>query len=132
MPNAENAEIQIEQGATLVPYAAMTDSGDAQIFTAADAVFSAYPGRTAELRPNGMVSGRKIAGTHATADTVAYKAFTADSQGTRHSVAAGSIDTRSNHEGVTPCLRPPPIVREVDRDSRIIRVRFRPGTTRNC
>lgn len=91
MPTAENAVIYIEQGATLVPFAEMTDSGDHQIFTAADDLFSGKSGREPEVRPNGIVTGRNLVSTHATDDTVTIAAFTAYSKGVLRTVAAGTL-----------------------------------------
>lgn len=91
MPTAENAAIYLEQGAALVPFAALTDSGDRQTFTAADSLWSGKQGLAPEVRPNGIVTGRNLLSPHATANTVTVAAFTAYSMGVLRTVAAGSV-----------------------------------------
>lgn len=90
MPTAENAAIFLEQGAALVPFALMTNSGDRRHFTAADPLWSGRQGMAPDVRPNGLVTGRNLLSTHATANTVSVAAFTAFSMGVLRSVAATS------------------------------------------
>jgi len=87
MATAKDAKIQIELGQSFTDYAAMTDSGDHQIFTAGT-IWSGKSGKTPVVRPNGMVTGIDVLSTHATNDTVTIGAFTAYSEGTLHSVTA--------------------------------------------
>lgn len=97
MPNAENAKIQLEQGQSLVTFAAMTDSGDHRTFTpaAGDKVFSGKAGKAPEVRPNGLVSGNNLvsAAISGTNDKVDVAAFTAYSQGILRAVAAAADQT---------------------------------------
>lgn len=90
MPTAENAIIYLEQGQSLVDYAALTDSGDHQYHTAADDIFSGKSGFAPDIRPNGIVTGRNLASVAASGsdDVVDVAAFTAYSGGTLYSVAA--------------------------------------------
>lgn len=87
MPTAENGLIQVEQGQTLVPFAAMSDSGDQKVFTAASMVFSGRSGKEPDVRPNGIVTGRDSLTPDTVNDKVAIAAFSAYSKGTLHSVA---------------------------------------------
>jgi hypothetical protein len=88
--NAENGSIYLEQGAVLVPYVALTDSGDHKTYTPADDIFSGKSGRAPVIRPNGMVTGRNVLSVHADADKVTVAAFTAYAIGVLQSVAAGT------------------------------------------
>ncbi|HHB11935.1 MAG TPA: hypothetical protein ENK62_01890 [Chromatiales bacterium] len=90
MGKATNAIIQIEQGRTLVDFAALTDSGDHQTFTSPDRVWSRAKGYEPEIRPNGIVSGVDLVSPAASGanDAVDVAAFTAYSGGTLYSVAA--------------------------------------------
>lgn len=87
MSNSENAKIQLETGQTLTDYAAMTDSGDHQVFTAGS-VWSGKSGFTPTVRPNGIVTGRNLLTTATTNDTINIAAFTAYSKSTLNTVAA--------------------------------------------
>lgn len=88
MPNASNAALYVEQGQTLVDYVAMTDSGDAKVFTAADDIFSGRSGKEPVVRPNGVATGRNLVTVNDADDTVTIAAFTAYSKGSLKSVAA--------------------------------------------
>lgn len=89
MATSSNAKLQFESGQTVYDYAAMTDSGDHIVHTVSGGtVFSGKSGFTPIVRPNGMVSGRNVVTTHASADTVTIAAFTAYSGGTLYSVSA--------------------------------------------
>lgn len=94
MATAALALLMMEQGANLVDFVAMLNSGDNQIFTAANPVFSGEEGREPELRPNGIVTGRNLVGVPASGanDVVDVAAFTAYSKGALKTVAAG-VDT---------------------------------------
>jgi len=89
MATASNAKIQIELGQTLVSMAAMTDSGDNQIFTKTSSnVWSGKEGYEPDVVVDGVVTGRNMLSTHTTNDTVTVAGFTANSQGTLHTVTA--------------------------------------------
>jgi hypothetical protein len=89
MATSQRGKIQREAGRTLTAYAAMTDTGDHQTYTAGT-VWSGKAGYEPSIRPNGIVTGRNLLAVHANAETVAYSAFTAYSKGTLHEVSAGS------------------------------------------
>jgi len=92
MATSKNAKLEFESGQTVNDYAAMTDSGDHQIYTiSGGTVYSGKSGYTPVVRPNGVVSGRNIVSTHASNDTVTIAAFTAYSEGTLHSVTATTL-----------------------------------------
>jgi hypothetical protein len=90
--NAENSQVQIEQGQALVAFAVMIDAGDHQVFTpaAGDKVFSGKSGKAPTIRPNGIVSGRNLGSvaTSGSNDVVDVAAFSAYSKGVEHAVAA--------------------------------------------
>lgn len=93
MPTASNGLIQLEQGQVLVDYVALTNSGDNQIFTAADNVFS---GKIEPVvRPNGIVTGRNLVSVASSGsnDVVDVAAFTAYSEGTLYSVSSSADES---------------------------------------
>ena len=88
MATAENAKLQVEQGQTLVAYAALTDSGDHQYFTPAAAVLSNKSGFEPSVIPNGVATSLNMVTPGAANDTVAVAAFTAYVAGVLYSVSA--------------------------------------------
>jgi len=60
MPNAENAKLQREAGQDVTAMSALTDSGDATIFTSAATLFSKRSGYAPDVRPNGLISGGAV------------------------------------------------------------------------
>lgn len=95
MPNASKALLQMEQGATLLPFAAMVNSGDQKIFTAAALVFSGADGKEPDVRPNGIVTGLNLVTPAAslTNNLIDCAAFTAYSMGVLKAVAAATDET---------------------------------------
>lgn len=95
MATAASAKTQIESGQTLVTYAAMTDSGDHQTFTPADAIMSGASGKEPAIRPNGMVTGLNVVtvAVSGSDDVVDVAAFTAYSGGTLYSVSASTDES---------------------------------------
>ncbi len=95
MGNAAKALLKMEQGASLVPFAAMVDSGDQQIFTSAGLVFSGKSGQEPVVRPNGVVTGRNLvsAPVSGSNDVVDVAAFTAYALGVLQTVAATADTT---------------------------------------
>jgi hypothetical protein len=92
MATSKNAKLEFESGQTVHDYAAMTDSGDHQIYTiSGGTVYSNKSGFIPIVRPNGIVSGRNVVSTHASNDTVTIAAFTAYSGGTLYSVTATTL-----------------------------------------
>jgi hypothetical protein len=61
MPNAENAKLQYEAGQTVYPMTALTNSGDAKLFTSAASLWSAKSGRQVDVKPNGLATGGAVA-----------------------------------------------------------------------
>lgn len=92
MATAENAKIQIETGQTLTAYAAMTDSGDLQVFTAGS-IWSGKSGFTPSIRPNGVVTGRILLTSGTTNDTVRIAAFTAYSKSVLKTISTATKTT---------------------------------------
>lgn len=92
MATSANAKIQVETGQVLVPYAAMTDSGDHQTYTLGSKVWSGASGKEPDIRPNGIVTGVDLVTPAAsgTNDMVDVAAFTAYSQGVLQTVAAAT------------------------------------------
>jgi len=90
MSNSENGKIQYEQGQVLTTYEAMTDSGDQQVFTATEDIWSGKSGFTPSIRPNGLVSGRSLITAAATVDEISIAAFTAYSKGALQTVSAAT------------------------------------------
>ena len=90
MATSQKGKVQIELGRTLTDFAVMTDSGDHKIFTAGT-VWSGKSGYEPDVRPNGIVTGRKLLSTHSTNDTVTIAGFTAYTKGALKTVAATSL-----------------------------------------
>jgi hypothetical protein len=89
MASASNAKVQIESGQSLVDFEALTDVGSQQVFNPSAALMSSVI--AAVIRPDGLVTGVNLITPHADDDKVAIAAFTGNSQGTLHAVAAGSL-----------------------------------------
>jgi len=60
MPTAENGQIKMEMGQTLVPFTALTDSGDHISFNAAHHLLSRADGKEPEIIPDGVASGLQV------------------------------------------------------------------------
>lgn len=91
MPTAKNAKIEFETSQVLNAFAIMTDSGDHKVFTVSGGtLWSGKSGKTPDVRPNGIVSGRNLLSAGVTNDVVRVAAFTAFCQATEHSVNATS------------------------------------------
>ena len=104
MATSSKGQISIESGRVLTTWRAMTDAGDHQVFYAGT-VWSSKSGYEADVRPDGMVSGRNVLSTHASADTVTVAAFTAYSKGTLKTVSATTDTfTRATSAGVSKVI----------------------------
>jgi hypothetical protein len=57
MPSAENAILYYEAGQSLVPMAALTDSGDHKKFSSVDDLWSDESGYNPDIKPNGVLTG---------------------------------------------------------------------------
>lgn len=92
MATSSNAKLQIETGQVLVPYVAMTDSGDRQTYYTAGKVWSGASGKEPDIRPNGIVNGVDLVTPHADVDKVTVAAFKAYSMGVSYDVSATTAD----------------------------------------
>ena len=93
MPTGENARLEFESGQTVYPMEALTDSGDATIFTSNAVKFSGVAGRAPDVRPNGLATGGTIStAVSGSNDVVDVAALTCYLAGVKTSVTAG-IDT---------------------------------------
>jgi hypothetical protein len=89
MATAENAQIEYESGQTFHDFEALTDAGDATIFTSTEDLWSGKSGKTPTVRPNGLVTGGVI--TPGTGnDAVNVAALTCYLAGELESVAAAA------------------------------------------
>ncbi len=95
MPNASNAQLQYEASQSQVPMVALSDSGDATFFESADTLWSAKSGFTADVKPDGVVTGFTIT-TDVVDDTVNIAAGTLYQAGVLQSVSAAA------DEDITP------------------------------
>lgn len=92
MPNAKKAKIMVEQGRSLVDFAALIDSGDHQHFTAADDVFSGKDGFEPDVIPDGVKTGLNlITPEGATVNKVSVAACTAYRAGAEVAVPAADV-----------------------------------------
>src|SRR5512143_2984440 len=92
MPSAANAKLQYEAGQALVAMAAMTDSGDQQTFTLANAsVWSSKSGYDPQIFPNGLATGGAVVpAVSGTNDKIDVAALTCYLAGVLTSVAAAA------------------------------------------
>lgn len=97
MSNSSKAKISIETGQTLTAYAAMTDSGDHKLFSLGT-IYSGKSSFEPDVRPDGMVAGRKVLSVSAVNDSVTIAGFTAYSKGTLYTVTA-VVDTFTRNTG---------------------------------
>lgn len=88
MGSSRNAKMEFESSQTMVDFVVMTDSGDHQIFTTSNKIWSGESGKEPDIKPNGIVTGYNLLSVHASDDTIAVAGFTANSEGTEHSVSA--------------------------------------------
>lgn len=92
MGSPERAVLKREAGATAKAMQAMTDSGDATVFTISGAeVWSRDDGKEPDIRPNGIKTGRNLLSGTEVNDQVAVKAFTAYVGGAAVSVDADNV-----------------------------------------
>ncbi len=101
MSTSAKAKVQIEVGQALTDYAAMTDSGDKIVFSIGS-VWSGKSGYEADIRPDGVVSGRNMLTVSGTNDTVKIGAFSAYALGAAYDVTATTETfTRATSAGVS-------------------------------
>jgi len=96
MSTSAKAKIEIEIGRTLTSFTAMSDS-DHQVFYKGT-IWSDYDSCEADVRPDGMVTGRNVLSVHTSNDTITVGAFTAYSKGTLKTVSA-TTDTFTRGTG---------------------------------
>lgn len=89
MPNAENARLEYEAGQTFYPMEALTDSGDATVFTSQADLFSGRSGYTPVIRPDGLETGGAVTASSSN-DAVNIAALTCYLAGVQTSVAAST------------------------------------------
>ncbi len=89
MGSASNAKVQIESGQSLVEFESLTDVGGHQVFNPSAALMSSVV--APEVRCDGLVTGINLLTPDSADDTVAVAAFSANSQGTLHSVVAVTV-----------------------------------------
>lgn len=89
MATAENAKLQYEAGQSAVAMSALTDSGDATLFTSSASLFSKKSGYAPDIRPNGLITGGAVipavSGSNNVIDTAALTCYLA---GVKTTVAA--------------------------------------------
>ena len=94
MPNAENAQLQFESGQTSYAMGALTDSGDATIFTSSATLFSGADGYEPDVRPDGLATGGVVsAATSGSNDVVDVAALTCYLAGVLTTVSAGTDES---------------------------------------
>ena len=94
MGTAGNAKIQYESAQSLVSYAAMTDSGDQEVFVVAGGnAWSGRAGYEPIIRPDGVVSGIDILSAGSGNNEIDNIAFTAWIAGVLKEVSATTVTT---------------------------------------
>jgi len=92
MATSANAKIQAELGQSHNAMAAMTDSGDHQIFTiSGGTLWSGKSGYTPDVKPNGIASGRALISTDTSNNVVAVASCTCYLAGTLTTVSAADV-----------------------------------------
>ena len=93
MPTAENALLQYEGGQTAIAMAALTDTGDHTIFTAAGSPWSGKSGNEALVLANGLLTGAAaIPAISGSDDVVDVAALTSNLNGEENISVSGSVD----------------------------------------
>ncbi len=90
MATAENAKLQYEAGQQSVAMAALTDSGDATVFTSGASLWSQRSGYAPVVRVNGLLTGGAITPT-ATNNELSVAALSCNLAGVVTSVGAGTV-----------------------------------------
>lgn len=91
--NADNAILKMEAGQTAHAMAALTDSGDHQIFTSGVEMWSGANGYEANVKPNGLATGGGLSVNSGTNNSVKCAALTGYVSGLLKSVAANNALT---------------------------------------
>lgn len=87
--NAENAKLEYEAGQAVAAMGALTDSGDATIFTSAASIWSGRDGYAANILPDGLKTGGVVsAAVSGSNNVVDITALTANVAGAVRSVSA--------------------------------------------
>lgn len=90
MATAENAKLEYEAGQNAVAMSALTDSGDATVFTSAAATWSGRSGYAPVVRPDGLLTGGAITPS-ATNNEVNVAALTCNLAGVSTAVAGDAV-----------------------------------------
>lgn len=90
MATAENAKLEYEAGQNAVAMSALTDSGDAAVFTSAAATWSGRSGYAPVVRPDGLLTGGAITPA-VTNNVVNVAALTCNLAGVVTSVAGAPV-----------------------------------------
>lgn len=90
MATAENAKLEYEAGQNAVAMSALTDSGDATVFTSAAATWSGRSGYAPVVRPDGLLTGGAITPS-ATNNVVNVAALTCNLAGVLTAVAGDAV-----------------------------------------
>lgn len=90
MATAENAKLEYEAGQNAVAMSALTDSGDATVFTSAATTWSGRSGYAPVVRPDGLLTGGAITPS-ATNDVVNVAALTCNLAGVSTAVAGDAV-----------------------------------------
>lgn len=90
MATAENAKLEYEAGQNAVAMSALTDSGDATVFTSAAATWSGRSGYAPVVRPDGLLTGGAITPS-ATNNEVNVAALTCNLAGVSTAVAGDEV-----------------------------------------
>lgn len=91
--NADNAILKMEAGQTAHAMAALTDSGDHQIFASGVEMWSGANGYEANVKPNGLATGGGLSVNSGTSNSVKCAALTGYVSGLLKSVAANNALT---------------------------------------
>lgn len=90
MATAENAKLEYEAGQNAVAMSALTDSGDATVFTSAATAWSGRSGYAPVVRPDGLLTGGAITPS-ATNNVVNVAALTCNLAGVSTAVAGDTV-----------------------------------------
>lgn len=103
MATNENARLQYEAGQTSAPMSELTAASDALNFTSAGAPWSDRSGYAPIVRANGVLTGGAVT-VHASNNTVAIAALTANLNGAVVSVNAGTLAATRGASTNTHCI----------------------------
>jgi hypothetical protein len=91
MATAENAKLEYEAGQNAVTVTALTDSGNATIFTSSATIWSSRTGYAPVVRPNGLLTGGAVTPHASDNDKVNVAALTLNLNGVVTTVGTGPL-----------------------------------------